>query len=198
MGRVPVAILRPSIIIGDSRSGEVDPLDRPYTLILLILNAPAKAAVTLPVRADIPLNLVPIDYVVRATHAISHSPLAVGRTFHLVDPSPLPAGRAFELMAYAAGKRSTRGAVPSYLTRALLRAPGLERIVRSPKAFLQLLTSPVRYDATNAEAVLRGTGILCPPFESYVDRIVAHVQQHIRERRRVEAYQSEEAYDPLS
>lgn len=198
MPRIPITVLRPSIIIGDSRTGEIDRFDGPYTLILLILTSPAGAAAQLPIRADAPLNMVPVDYVVRAAHRIGSDPAAPGRIFHLVDSSPLPSRRVFELVAHVAGRRSPRGFVPSLVARSLLRAPGIEHVVKSPRGFLELLATNVRYDAANADQLLRGTGIACPPFEAYVDRMVAYVQERIRERRQQESFRIEEAEDPLS
>ena len=167
-------------------------------LILLILTSPANAAVPMPIRGDIPLNLVPVDFVIRAAHVIASSPRSPGKTFHLVDPSPLSARRVFELVAHAAGRRSPRGFVPSYVARSMIRAPGIERFVKSPRGFLEQLTTNVRYDARNATETLRGTGVLCPPFESYVDNLVAYVKSRIRERRRQRDDEMQYADDPLS
>jgi thioester reductase-like protein len=189
-------IYRPSTIIGDSDTGEVDRLDGPYPLILLLLTSSRKSAVPLPIRGDVPLNLVPVDFVIRAAHVIGSSPSAAGKTFHIVDPAPLSARRVFELVAHAAGRRSPRGAVPSYVARSMLRAPGVERFVKSPRAFLEVLTTDARFDATNTTDILRGTGVVCPPFESYVDRIVSYVQARIRERRKNDA-DAQLADDPL-
>src|SRR5258708_5381016 len=97
MSELPIAIVRPATIVGDSKTGEIDRVDGPYLLILLIVTAPAEIAVPLPARGDTPLNIVPIDFVVRASHAIGRDPRAPGRTFHLVDPTPVNAKRGFDL-----------------------------------------------------------------------------------------------------
>jgi thioester reductase-like protein len=194
--QIPLTVLRPSTIIGDSDTGEIDRLDGPYPLILLLLTSSRKSAVPLPIRGDVPLNLVPVDFVIRAAHVIGSSPSAAGKTFHIVDPAPLSARRVFELVAHAAGRRSPRGAVPSYVARSMLRAPGVERFVKSPRAFLEVLTTDARFDAANTTDILRGTGVVCPPFESYVDRIVNYVQARIRERRKNDA-DAQLAEDPL-
>jgi thioester reductase-like protein len=183
MDRVPIAVLRPSIVVGDSSTGEVDRFDGPYLLLLLILTSPPDFALPLPGRGDTPLNLVPIDYVVRAARAIGLSKSAIGKTFHLVDPSPPSARRVFELVARAGGRPRPRGFIPANLTKALLRAPGLERFAKSPRALLHTFGTDVTYDRTNADAILAGTDIRCPPFESYVDRLVEYVQLCLREKR---------------
>jgi thioester reductase-like protein len=199
MHDVPITVVRPTTIIGDSVTGEVDRFDGPYLLILLIVTSPAEIAVPLPGRGDAPLHLVPIDYVVRAAHAIGRNPAAPGRTFHLVDPHPLTAKRVFELVARAGGRPSPRGFIPTNLTKALLRTPGLERFAKSPRAFVEQLATPVRFDARNTEEILASTGISCPPFESYVDNIVAYVRDRVREKRERRASEPQDIEDdPLS
>ncbi|MGK3990416.1 SDR family oxidoreductase [Sorangium sp. So ce136] len=203
MRHVPVAVVRPTTVVGDSTTGEIDRLDGLYLLVLLIMAAPADIAIPMPGRGDVPLNIVPIDFVVRATHAIGLHRLAPRRTFHVADPHPLSARRVFDLVARASGRRAARGHIPSNLAKALLRTPGLERFVRSPRAFVEQLMTPVRYDARNADLVLGGAGIGCPPFESYVDVLVGAVQDRVRERRERQELEANadaelDVEDPLS
>jgi thioester reductase-like protein len=195
MGRLPIAVVRPSVVVGDSTTGEVDRFDGPYLLILLIVTSPPDFALPLPGRGHAPLHLVPIDYVVRAAHAIGRSDLAIGKTFHLVDPEPLSARRVFELVARAGGRRLPRGFIPANLTKALLRTPGLERFAKSPRALLDTLGTEVTYDRSNADAIPEVAKIRCPPFESYVERLVEYVQLRLREKR---AKSDAEVHDPLT
>ncbi len=197
MDRVPIAVVRPSTIVGDSRTGEVDRFDGPYLLMLVVVTSPPDLALPLPGRGDEPLNLVPIDWVARAAVAIGRDPASRGRTFHLVDPHPPTARRVFELVAQAGGRRGPRGSIPTNLAKALLRAPGLDRIAKSPRAFLDTLSTPVTYDARNTAAALEALGIPpCPSFDSYVDRLVAHVKERVRRRRQTQRDEVE-IVDPL-
>jgi thioester reductase-like protein len=193
----PLAVVRPSMVVGHSTTGEIDRYEGPYTLVLLLLNSPKELALPMPSRGDAALNIVPVDYVVAASHQLGLDARTPGGTYHLVDPTPLPARRVFELLAQAAGQRSPRGHIPSYLARAVLRAPGMDRLLKSPRSFVETLTTPVRYDAANTEELLAGTGISCPPFESYVDRLVGWVRDHARQRRSMPPPAPED-YDPLS
>ncbi len=183
MRELPIIVVRPTQIVGDSRTGEVDRFDGPYLLILLIVSSPQDLPVPLPTRGDAPMNLVPIDYVVRAAHFLGRREDAVGRTFHIADPRPLTVRRVFELVAAAGGKRLPGGFIPTRLTRALLNTPGVNLLSKSPRAFLELLTTPVRYDTKHTDRILADSGITCPPFESYVDALVAYVKRRVQERR---------------
>ena len=196
MDKLPISIVRPTVIVGDSQTGEVDRFDGPYFLILLIVTSPPDFPLPLPGRGDTHLNLVPIDYVVRAAKMIGSHPRAPGRTFHIGDPAPLTVRRVFELVATAGGRRSPRGFIPANLTKALLRTPGLDRLAKSPRAFLDALATPVSYSFANTTELLADTDVRCPPFESYVDGIVEYVQHRLREKRARDR-EGAEIEDPL-
>ncbi|MCA9630133.1 MAG: SDR family oxidoreductase, partial [Myxococcales bacterium] len=83
MADLPICVIRPTQIVGDSSTGEVDRLDGPYMMMLLLLSSPSEVAIPLPTRGDTPLNLVPIDFVVRAAAHLGRQRAALGRTFHL-------------------------------------------------------------------------------------------------------------------
>jgi thioester reductase-like protein len=201
MDRLPIAVMRPATIVGDSRTGEIDRFDGPYLLVMLVITSPPDLALPLPGLGDEPLNVVPIDWVARASVALGSDPRSRGRTFHLVDPEPVPARRAFELVARASGRRGPRGSIPANLAKALMRAPGIERIAKSPRAFLETLTTPVAYDARNTDELLPSLGVpACPSFETYVDKLVEYVQERMRQRQQAPRKQPTdlEIEDPLA
>lgn len=176
MRQIPTTVLRPSIVVGDAISGEIDRLEGPYLLVKLLLGAPPDLRVPFPSRGEAPLNLVPVDYVVDAGYAIARDRRSLGRTFHLVDPKPRTARRVFELIARAAGRPLPRGFLPTNLATALLKTPGVDRFSHVPRAFLEQLATEVVYDDRNARELLVDHDIQCPPFESYVDVMVDYVR----------------------
>jgi len=200
MREVPVAVVRPTTLVGDFDPAEDERLDGLYLLVLFIVATPSEIAIPFPGKGDSPLNIVPIDFVVQAAHALGRIPGSAGRTFHLADPHPLAARRVAEVVARASGKRTARSRIPSNLAKALLRTPGVERFVRSPRAFVEQLTTAVRYDTRNTDVALRGTGIACPSFETYVGSLVTAVQDHLktRQKRRGGSESELEVDDPLS
>lgn len=192
---LPFTVYRPSHVVGDSKTGEIDRFDGPYHIITGILRSPIDVALPLPSRADAPLHLVPIDYVLDAAWAIGQRDDARGATVHLVDPHPLPAREVFALVAKVAHRRIPRGFIPAPVTRALLRAPGVERLGRSTLGFVETMGTDVTYDATEATRLLTGTAIECPRFESYVETLVGWVRE--RQRKERAAGKADEVPDPL-
>jgi nucleoside-diphosphate-sugar epimerase len=197
MPHLPIAVVRPSILVGSSADGSVDRMDGPYLMFLLILTSPKEVPLPLPGRGEVRIPLVPVDYVVRAALAIGRDGSAAGQTFHLVDPKPRIAREVFELVARAGGKRSPRGFLPANLTRALLHAPGLERLAKNPRTFIEQLATEVHYDARATEGRLGPLGIACPSFDSYVDRLVDVVRERVRERRET-TRRDEDVDDPFA
>jgi thioester reductase-like protein len=194
--RLPVTILRPGIIVGDSTTGEIDKFDGPYYLLVLIVSSPIDVHLPLPGRGSAPLNLVPIDYVVEAAIALSRDARAVGGTFHLTDPAPFSARTVYELVAQRADKKAPRGTIPTTLARALLKAPGLERLARAPLAFLEAFNHLALYNCRHTLTLLSGDPwhVRCPPFDAYVDNLVRYVRQ-VQEKKK--QARDEEAVDPL-
>jgi thioester reductase-like protein len=191
--RLPVTILRPGIIVGDSRTGEIEKLDGPYYLIKLIVGSQLDVALPLPGQGSAPLYLVPIDYVVDAALALARDPRAVGRTFHLVDPCPLAARRVYELVAERASRKPPKGSIPEGLARAALSLPGVSSLMRVPLDFLESFNHLAFYNCQNTMELL-GADLTCPPFERYVDNLVRYVRDRQKQRRQAS---EEQAVDPL-
>ena len=194
MRQLPITVVRPGLIVGDSRTGEIDKLDGPYYLMVVIANNASGVRLPLLGRSDAPLHLVPIDYVIEAAWHVARGETAAGKTFHLVDPAPLPARAVFEAVAEHAHTEKPRGHIPRPLARAVLRTPGLARLGRGPLAFLDILAHAVHYDQTNTAHALAGTAVRCPPLADYLPALVRYVLDVTREP---PAPPSDDASDPL-
>ena len=192
--RLPLTILRPGVIVGDSRTGEIDKLDGPYYLVVLIATHTLQLRVPLPGRGTAPLNLVPVNYVISAGYHLGLDERAAGRTFHLTDPNPLPARRVYELVAEQSQNKLARGFLPTGLAKTLLRAPGAGRLARAPLSFLEAFDRQCFYNSRHAADLLEVAGIRCPRFDSYVDNLVQFVRGvHAARRQKLE----DEVFDPF-
>lgn len=177
--RVPCTVLRPGIVVGDSRSGEIGPYDGPYHLMTVLINGPFDLRLPMPGRGDGPLHLVPIDFVIEVAHHLSRLDRAVSKTFHLVDPAPLSARSIFHLVAERAQRRPARVNIPSTIAKAMLKLPlpWVGELKGAPKTIMEGFNQHVIYNARNTLEALRGTEIWCPPIEHYVDNLVRFAKQ---------------------
>ncbi|HEX9306638.1 MAG TPA: SDR family oxidoreductase [Anaeromyxobacter sp.] len=192
---LPATIFRPSIVVGDSRTGEIDRFEGPYALAILLVASPLAVPLPLPGDAVAPLNVVPVDFVVDAALAIAENPAGAGRTVHLVDPAPLSARRVYEMIAARAGKKLPPVSVPARVLQALLQLPLLERLSRAHRPAIEYVNHLAIYNCRTLLELLDGTGIQCPPITSYLDRLIEFVQATYARRREQEL--EAEADDPL-
>ncbi|MEM8606276.1 MAG: SDR family oxidoreductase [Myxococcota bacterium] len=169
---LPVVIVRPALLVGDSVTGEAEELNGMYLLIRFLLSAPDDYRLPSPSRTGVRISAVPVDYAARAGLRIAGDDRALGRTFHVVDPKPVTVQHALHLFTEATGKPLPREHDPLNLATALLRAPGLQRFTHTTRAFLDHLRTDVMYDDRNSREILADSGIACPPLEAYVDLMV--------------------------
>jgi thioester reductase-like protein len=195
--RLPTTILRPGIIVGDSKTGEIDKFDGPYYLLVLIVSSPLDVSLPLPGRGSAPLNLVPIDFVIDAAAALARDPRAEGQTFHLTDPCPFSARTVYELVAQRAERKAPRGIIPTGLAKALLKAPGLERLARAPLAFLEAFNHLALYNCRHTLALTAGEpwNLSCPPFDTYAANLVRYVREVQAQKRARLEEESVDAFD---
>jgi long-chain acyl-CoA synthetase len=97
MREVPVSVFRPGMVVGDSCTGEIRAFNTVYVPIRLYLSGRLRL---IPARPELPLNMVPVDYVAKTIAKLLFDPRAIGLTFHLtVHPDHLP--QAQELLRVA-------------------------------------------------------------------------------------------------
>ncbi|MDP3966649.1 MAG: SDR family oxidoreductase [Nocardioides sp.] len=203
---VPWRVYRPSIVVGHSRTGEIDKIDGPYYFFGLI----KRIRDTLPAWAPLlgvdlgDTNVVPVDYVAQALDHLAHVPGLDYQAFHLVDPEPQPTTGMVN--TFAAAARAPRFAVPldrritgqlplEVLPAALHPASLLRSAVRSAPVRLALgqtigrlgvppeVLGHASFSATFAsratEKALAGSGLAVPALESYADVLWTYWEDHL-------------------
>jgi NAD(P)-dependent dehydrogenase (short-subunit alcohol dehydrogenase family) len=186
--RRPWRVYRPGVVVGDSRTGEMDKIDGPYYAFKLLQRARRVLPAWLPTIGveGGEINIVPVDYVADAIDHIAHRPGLDGKVFSLTDPNPKTAGEMINLFARTADAPQATLRLDSGVTdpaTSLVRTglrffPPAKRAVKAglgelgiPAGVLNYFSYPTHFDSTEAEAALEGSGISVPPLESYADRI---------------------------
>ena len=93
---LPVSVFRPSMVVGDSKTGAIKTFNTFYFPLRLYLTGKMRF---MPVSCSLRINMVPVDYVAKAVSAMTFKPGAEGKIFHVVAPyESLP--QLGELMDY--------------------------------------------------------------------------------------------------
>jgi thioester reductase-like protein len=180
MDKVPTAIYRPAIVVGDSDSGRTQKFDGPYFMLRAIAVSTKRGwPIAKYGRSAAPFNVVPVDFVVNGLMAGSKDDKAVGETFHLVDPEPISAGDVFSLLSELYANRKPSYTMPARPVALALRAKPVQRFFEGiPSESIQYLNHPVRYDARRAADLMERSGLRLPRFPEYAESMVQFFREH--------------------
>ncbi|HKN84240.1 MAG TPA: SDR family oxidoreductase [Pyrinomonadaceae bacterium] len=175
---LPVTIHRPAVVCGDSKTGETGKYDGVYYLINYLLSWPSVLSLINIGNHKVSLNLVPVDFVVDSMAALAFDDRAIGKALQLSDPSPLTTNQLFNAIAKSIDGHRSRITAPARWVRFFLMLPPSPRITGLPHHAVPYFFVKQLYDSSQAQEILAPHGIHCPPFESYVDRIVDFAKTH--------------------
>ena len=162
---LPLQILRPSIVVGDSSTGRTSS----FNVLYGPLRAFARGAVpAIPARRDAPVDIVPVDYVADRVHQLATG--GPNGTFHLVaGRNATTVGRLLEMSSEELG-RAQPAVLPPRLYRRWVH-PWLRRRyhgLRRMEVYFPYFAMRVRFDDRRL-----GPG---PRVEGYFHRLVRYAE----------------------
>ncbi|HEX6023523.1 MAG TPA: SDR family oxidoreductase [Solirubrobacter sp.] len=184
----PWRVYRPSLVVGDSRTGEMDKIDGPYYFFKVIQKVRRALPQWFPL---ISLewgwtNIVPVDYVAAAVDHIAHQDGLDGQAFHIVDPKGQRVGEVLNTFAEAGhapkavmriDRRATAN-LPKGIVSLAMKLPALKQIRKNlladlgiPDEVIDYIALSCRFDARDTQRALRGSGIELPPLDSYAVKL---------------------------
>ena len=185
---VPWRVYRPGIVVGHSETGEIDKVDGPYYFFKLLQRARNLFPHWVPgigIEGG-KINLVPVDFVVKAMDHIAHLDGLDGQAFHLTDPKPMTAGQVINAFAKAAHAPEAAMRIdskmfefiPKQVRMGLTMLPPVKRFTDQvladfgiPRSVLVYINYPTDFDSTKTQEALEETDIRVPPLPSYADKL---------------------------
>lgn len=192
----PWTVYRPALVVGDSKSGEMDKIDGPYYFFKLIqrmrqILPPWMPSVGLEGGR---INIVPVDFVVDALDHISHKIHKSQGCYHLVDPKGYRVGDVLDIFSKAAHapkmnlfiNAALMGFIPKSVKKGLMALAPVRRIRNAvmkdlglPEDMFTFINYPTRFDCRDTEAALKGSGIACPDLNDYAWRLWDYWERHL-------------------
>lgn len=185
-------VYRPSMVVGDSRTGEMDKIDGPYyffSILEMISRLPSVLPALIPDVGD--TNVVPVDYVADAIVTLATAPGLDGSAFHLVNPLPQPAPDIFGPLFAAAGGPRVVGSIPEpIVSRALALSElpvvkiGRDKILDQlgvPPEVLEHLSFASVFTSVKTREALGDSGPTVPEFSDYADVLWRYWYDHLRD-----------------
>lgn len=181
-------VYRPGLVVGDSKTGEMDKIDGPYYFFKLIQRIRQMLPPWMPTIGleGGRINIVPVDYVVDAMDHIAHQAELDGKCFHLTDPEPMRVGDVLNTFARAAHAPTMSlrinaalfGFIPKSIKKGMMSLTPVRRLRSAvmkdlglPDDLMQFINYPTRFDNRDTVAALKGSGISCPRLDDYAFRI---------------------------
>jgi len=196
LSEVPWRVYRPALVVGDSRTGDMDKIDGPYYFFGAIKRLRRYLPEWLPlVGPELGYtNLVPVDFVAAAMDHIAHEPGLDGQTFHLTSPKPQRSSEVLNTFARAAGAphvavridQRITDVLPTAALAGLTKLPGIRSVRRAvledigvPEEVVDYIGLTARFDTSRTAAALAGSGIAVPPLDSYARKLWDYWEQHL-------------------
>jgi len=199
---IPWRIYRPAMVVGHSRTGEIDKIDGPYFFFKFLQKLRRAVPQWMPMLGieGGKLNVVPVDFVADAMDHIAHldndaAPGNLdGRAFHLTDSQHHRVGELMNIFARAAHapeltmRIDTRmfSFMPPVLRHGLGALPPVKRIraqvlkdLAIPEQAFRFLDYPTRFDNRDTVKALAASDIRCPPLDSYAWRLWDYWERHL-------------------
>jgi thioester reductase-like protein len=176
LGSMPGVILRPSIIVGDSRTGATSSFKMMYWPLKIYARRLWR---TVPGYPDAVLDIVPVDFVASAVARLAFDEAALGSTVHLCA-GPRGSATIQQIARRAAeyfNAPEARYVDPKIFFAAVrpllfLSLWGRKRRVLSDgRAYRDYFTMRMQFDTTNADRLLGPSGVCPPPVLDYLDRL---------------------------
>jgi len=175
---LPVTIFRPSVVVGDSETGETVKYDGIYYLIQYLRKAPGLLRFINVGNRNVRLNLVPVDFVVDGIAALASDERAVGKTIALADPDPLTTAELFDAIAEALTKKRSVLTPPPQLVERSLMLPFSPAATGLPHHAVPYFFIAQTYDTSEASELLSAHEVACPNFRDYVGNLIRFVEKH--------------------
>jgi thioester reductase-like protein/short-subunit dehydrogenase len=182
-------IYRPAVVVGDSRTGEMDKIDGPYYFFGVLSKLAVLPRLTPLMLPDTGrTNIVPVDYVADAIVALMHAPDLDGRAFHLTAPKTIGLRGIYRGVAATAGLPKARGALPRSVAAPVLKVRGRARVLRNmvatqlgiPAEIFDVIDLAPTFVSVQTREALQRAGIAeVPEFASYAPKLWRYWAEHL-------------------
>jgi NAD(P)-dependent dehydrogenase (short-subunit alcohol dehydrogenase family) len=192
----PWRVYRPGVVVGDSRTGEMDKIDGPYYFFKAIQRLRHFLPEWFPLLGPELgyTNIVPVDYVAAAMDHIAHQPDLDGQAFHLTSPKSQRSGAVLNEFAKAAHApqmvmridKRLIDALPTGVMGMLMKVPQMREVRKAvladfgiPDEVVEHIALVPQFDTRDTERALKGSGIEVPELHTYAEKLWDYWERHL-------------------
>lgn len=182
MAELPISIFRPTIVLGDSRTGRVSPVSAFSRVLGMYAQGQLQV---LPGDSSASMDLIPLDYATDAMYSISQNAQSIGKCFHV--SAGIGNGTTLDEIADLASQHfdKERFAIisPEDFERQVTTNEGNlsdeeRETIGEIRLYLPYLTGDWQFDDSNTRDALAGTDLKVPKVVSYFGKMVEYIAGH--------------------
>lgn len=182
--KIPTIIIRPGVVVGDSRTGEINKYDGPYYVLRALADL-QKAGYARLARyfwsagPTVRFYMVPVDFICDATEYLAAQPHRANQAYHVLPNPAAQMGEMAALMFAGFGVKPPPYTFPLWLNQLTFRlVPALARYLQLPPQLLGYMRHDVEYDTSELNAALAGSGLRCPTARECLPAMIAFTKAH--------------------
>jgi len=170
--KIPITIIRPGVVKGDSKTGETIKFDGMYFMLNFLDRLASSPVIPYFGAGDVDGNFVPADYVLEATSYLAIAPVGKGKTYHLADPNPYTMKELSTMLSEAYLNKTPNITLPLSLAKLSLSSSIARKWFHVEKEVLDYYIIDNSYDCSVTVADLEGSGIVCPDLKDTLEPMI--------------------------
>ncbi|ANC77023.1 hypothetical protein ABE65_009505 [Fictibacillus phosphorivorans] len=181
MHELPITIIRPGIIVGDSKTGETLKFDGPYFMMQFIKRL-AKFPIPYIGKTSSKIHLVPIDFIIEASVFLMHDRVGESKTYHVLSPNSPSIQEAYTLLCQELLGKKPSWTLNRKIAEQCLSISYISKWLGVPLETLSYFSHDATYDTSQLLQDLDGSGIECRSFNEYVGAIVNYYKNNAHDK----------------
>lgn len=170
--KLPLTIIRPGVVKGDSSTGKTTKFDGLYFLLNFFDRLRFLPIFPMIGNKEVEGNFVPSDYIIKATSFLAINNVGINKTYHLTDPNPYLMSEIYTLLLAEYLNRKPSFYIPSSLTKQVLGSSNLRKWLQIEQEAIDYFNYDTHYDTTLAQKDLSIGNIKCPDLKATIPSMV--------------------------
>lgn len=176
--KVPLTIIRPGVVKGNSITGKTIKFDGLYFLLNVFDKLKFLPIIPMIGNEEVEGNFVPSDYVIKATSFLAINDIGINKTYHLTDPNPYLMSEIYTLLLAEYLNRKPTFYIPSSLTKQALACSSMRKWLTVEQEAIDYFIYDTQYDTTLAQQDLLLGNITCPDLKDTLPSMIEFYRKY--------------------
>lgn len=181
---IPITIIRPAVVKGDSETGQTIKFDGLYFLLNFLDKISFMPVLPYFGDGEPEGNFVPNDYILQATSYLAIALVGEGKTYHLTDPKPYTMRELQRMLTEHYLGKTPKGKLPVSFSKASLKLGPVRKWLHVEREAMDYFTIHSSYDCSQTVADLDGSGVSCPDLKDTLPSMIGFYRKYRHDQKK--------------